>query len=470
MMKKITYLVGSLLLFAATGHAYTNTLNQEIPVIWRTLWEFQSMPQHFIDYDGREGNFSSLYGGQTFYDYHRLYEPNSVILFGGIFETFRRLNENTRLYAAIDFRNSYHRNQYRSIEKDFYASYIVFSDTTEGDFQFNGPLIDFLYSQDLTERLTMGLKINYGVEQGIKDVYTQARIRELNSDLTVSARYNVFSSLNIDAWFRRYRGRSTFEAVKEYQDALVWTWIGYSVFRPENPGSSIDTERNKNGYNMGSGVLYRSVGSPLSMYIGLSQGVEQNDARKGSRSDTSQRGFWQRNGYEGFLWMKYGRPDYALTLFGLLCQNNDWGKTGRYNAVFMEYDESLFQGGMGIDLYFRENSSMSLSLRSGSFKYDYTDYLSRETYASEEMSWRGSLDLAYRPFPVTSWLAGASAEKIPLHFTWDVTSMIRYLIYAGFEYQLGLSRICPSLYYNLDIPDGSVKNNSTWHVKLTLMR
>jgi len=470
MIKRLTFLIGFLLLFAAAGQAYTNSLNQGLPVTWRTLWEFQSMPQHINDYDSREGNFSSLYGGQTSFDYHRLYEPRSVILFGGVFETFRRLNEYTRLYAAIDFRNTHHQNQYRSIEKDFYSSYIAFSDTTEGNFQFNGPLIDFFYSQDFTDRLTMGLKINYGVEQGIKDVYTQARTRELNSDITVSVRYNPFSSIFVDGWFRRYRGRSTFEAVKEFQDALIWTWIGYSVFRPENPGSSIDTERNKNGYKVGSGFLHRRTESPLSMYLSISQGAEENDVRKGIRSDTSQRGYWQKNSYEGLAWVKYSRPDYALTFFGLLRQIEDWGKTGIYNAVFMEYEESLFQGGVGFDLFFRENSSLSLSFRTGSLQYDYTDYLSRETFSSDEMIWRGSLDLALRPFPVTSWLAGASVDKIPLHFTWSAPSMMRYLIYAGFEYQLGLSRICPSVYYCLDVPEETEKNNSTWQVKLTVMR
>lgn len=457
-------------MFAVKGQAYTNSLHQDVPAMWRTLWELQRLPQHFIDYDGPEGNFSSVYSGQSVFDYHRLYEPNSIILFGGIFETFRRLNENTRLYAAIDFRNSYHRNQYRSIEKDFYASYIAFSDTTEGNFQFNGPLIDFFYSQDLTDRFTMGLKINYGVEQGIKDVYTQARTRELNSDLTASARYHVFSSIFIDAWLRRYRGRSTFEAVKEYQDALVWTWIGYSVFRPENPGSSIDTERNKNGYNLGSGVFYRSAGSPFSMYISLSRGVEENNVRKGTRSDTSRRGTWQSKSYEGLTWVKFGHYTYALTLFGLLRQMDDWGKTGMYNAIFMEYEESVVQGGLGLDLYFHENSSLSVSFRTGSYQYDYTDYLSREAYNSEELSWRGSLDLAYRPFPVTSWLAGASAEKIPLHFTWNLPSMIRYSLYTGFEHQFGLSRICPSLHASLDVPENSEKYNSTWYIKLTVMR
>jgi hypothetical protein len=469
-MKKITYLFGILLLFAAEGYAYTNRQYQGIPVMWRTLWEMQNMPHHFKDYNGREGNLTSLYGGQALNDYHRLYEPGSVILFGGMFETFRRLNERTRLYAAIDFRNTHHQNQYRSVEKDFYGSYISFSDTTKGNFQFNGPLIDFFYSQDFTDRLTMGLKINYGVEQGIKDVYTQARTRELNSDITVSARYNVFSSFFMDAWIRRYRVRSTFEAVKEFQDALVWTWIGYSVFRPENPGSSINTERNKNGYNLGSGLLHRKAESPFSMYVSFTRGTEENDARKGTRSDTSQRGFWQSSYYEGLTWIKYDYTTVAMTVFGQYCYNEDWGKTGLYNAVFMEYEESRIHGGVGLDLYFRESSSLSLSLRAGNFKYDYKDYLSREILSSDELSWRGSIDLSLRPYPVTAWLVGASVEKIPLHFTWKIPSMMRYQIYAGFEYQPGLNRFCPSLIYSLDVPEGSDKINNNWQIKLCVMR
>lgn len=470
MNKRLTHLILILLIAATAGWSYTNSLNHGIPVTWRTLWELQAMPQHFIDFDGRQGNISTLYGGQSALDFRRTYEPHSVIRFGGIFETYRRLNEQIQLYAAIDFRNTYHQDQFRSIEKDFYTPYIAFSDTTEGDFQFNGPLIDFVYSQDLTDRLTWGLKINYGVERGIKDVYTQAKTRELNSDVTVSVRFQPLSSWSVDGWFRRYHGRSTFEAVKEFQDALVWTWLGYTVFRPENPSSSVDTERNKDGYQMGAGLLFRRDESPLSAYISGSYGVEENDARKGTKSVASQRGAWQQKSREALGWVNYKRSGYALSLFGLFQQNDDWGKTAIYEAVFLENEETLLQGGVVLDLIYKQKSTLSLALRAGNKQYDYMDYLALEHHTQDEITWGSSMDLDLRPYPVTAYMAGLRVEKIPLNFTWGIPSMIRYSAYGGFEYQWGFNRVCPSLRYHLDSFENTNEKNSTWQLNISVIR
>lgn len=470
MSRTLQRIICSVLLITSTGFGYMNTIGVSVPDCWKTLWEFAQNPAHFEAYNEPEGISTIVYTGFKSSDIHRSFEPENVLNYGAVFQTFRQLNEKTRLFAAIDFGNTYYKNQSRSIEKNFYSSYIGFTDTTTGDFQYNGPLIDFYLSRDFGDRVTWGVGINYGVERGIKDVFTRAESRELNSDMTSSVRFRVVTALSVDGWIRRYHGRSSFEAVKEYQDAQVQTWLGYLAFRMENPGSSVDLERNREGYQTGTGLRYQHPGTPLSVYLGFSVGSEENDARKGTKSVASERGYWQRNTTEGLFWLNYKQQKVTWSFFGKATRNEDWGKTGIYDAIFFELDETRYHAGMGLQIASIKNTDMNLMIRGGTVSYDFQNYLTSDVRSRDESAWRVSVDLDIHPFPVVSYTGGLIVEKMPLNYTWNIPSLTRYTVHAGFEYQWGFNRICPALIWGMEKADGLETNNKIWKIRLSVKR
>jgi hypothetical protein len=466
-IRQITFLF---LITMSIGYGYTNTIGVSVPDTWNTLWEFDKHPLHFNTYDHAEGMNTIVYTGYKSQDIHRTFDPETVWHYGAVFETYRELNEKTALYAAIDFGNTIHNHQFRSIEKDFYSPYIAFTDTTTGDFQYNGPLIDFFFSRDFGKRITWGLGINYGVERGIKDVFTQAESRELNSDVTSSLRIRPVLSLSVDGWFRRYHGRTALEAVKEFQDAQVQTWLGYLAYRMENPGASVDMERNKDGYELGTGLLFGQPDSPFSAYLGFSRGAEENDARKGTKSVASERGYWQRNTSEGQIWLNYKQAEASWSLFGTMVHIEDWGKTGIYEALFFETEESWYAAGIGLQFTAIKNTRLEMMARAGMHSWDYHNYLKVQSETREENEWRVSFDFDIHPFPVISYTGGLSVEKQPLHFTWNIPSLTRYLVQAGVEYQWGFNRICPALVWGIESAEGLDKDNTIWQIRLSVRR
>ncbi|MDD3807240.1 MAG: hypothetical protein PHE86_04285 [Candidatus Marinimicrobia bacterium] len=447
-----------------------NTIGVSIPNSWYSLWDFTHNPLNFMYYNDFEGTRTSLYGNYKTLNIHRPYDAESLLMVGALFETFYQLDEKTRLFAAIDFKNTYQYNQFRSIEKDFYTSYIAFTDTTMGDFQYNGPLIDFYFSKDFGSRVTWGLGINYGVERGIKDVFTQTASRELNSDLTTSLRFQTLSNLYVGGWVRRYHGRTSLEAVKEFQDAQVQTWLGYTVRKIESPGTSIEMEKNKDGYQVGFTLTYQHETIPFLAYLGFSKGTEENDARKGTKSVASDRGYWQRNSSEGEIWLNYGLGKSSWSLFGIIKSNEDWGKTGVYEALFLETEENHFLGGIALTSRLSRNIDVKSSARFGKISYDYVNYIMTEKRSRKEDEWRITLDIEVHPYPVTSYIGGINIEKVPLHYTWEIPSLYRYLAHAGFEYQWGFNRLCQSLVWGIEKAEELGKDNTLWQIQLSVKR
>jgi hypothetical protein len=108
--------------------------------------------------------------------------------------------------------------------------------------------------------------------------------------------------------------------------------------------------------------------------------------------------------------------------------------------------------------------------RAGMHSWDYHNYLKVQSETREENEWRVSFDFDIHPFPVISYTGGLSVEKQPLHFTWNIPSLTRYLVQAGVEYQWGFNRICPALVWGIESAEGLDKDNTIWQLRLSVRR
>lgn len=430
---------------------YDKPLVSETGDSWQYVGDLRSMPQHLFLAPYREGQVYTLYYDHTASPYRRPFDAARVAVYGGRLITFRKLDSRTVLYAAIDFKNEYFSQRTRSLEKSFYNSLVSITDSTTGNFQYNGPLVDFALSKQFTNKLNWSFQVNYGVEKGLKDVYSKAETRELNVDFITALRYQMLSAAAVDIWGRRLHSLCHYEMVKEYSSAEIETWYGETMYRYEINSSSVDVLTNHDGYEFGGGLRLSPVTSHWQAYLSGNTGVEINAMNQGSSSATSDRGYWRKDASDYLIWAKHQGSALGMAFFVRYQNSFEWGRTGIYQATFAENTVTNASAGMDLQMMNSASIMTDISARFNQLNYDYINYLDILTHTQDEIGYRVAGQFRYAPYPIIAYSGTLAAERIPLDFYYPDDYIDNYSAELGFEYQRNLIRILLSVKTGVEI-------------------
>gem|GEM_PF-1691370 len=395
----------------------------------------------------------------------RPFDPARIYSYGGSSSSFILLNDRTRLFASASFYESVYAHQHAGLDKDFYDSPVEVSDTTTGTFRYNGPVIDLLFSKQIFPRLLWGLKVNYGVERGLKDVYTKAETRQLNADMTQSLRLSLSRTLYTDLWYRRYHGQMDREMVKEYFDAFVQTWYGEDILRNEVPGSSIDVLESRDGEGFGIALgnsaakaMDERAGSPCSpsdrkpwsFFAALESGREFNSMEQGSRDLINERGLWKRDAFRSLGLISHHGCTWTQSLSAESVQYREWAQTGIAHALFHERNSSrnslgasLMRSGKLLNMHF----AVLLSY----LRYEEKNYLENSLNSRESLDYAAEMNAEWKLYPHLSLFSGLSLQQISLDHHWDQQARSRLTLSAGLDRQWNLLHIRPALLLGSDV-------------------
>ncbi len=275
--------------------------------------------------------------------FHRLFDPKRRQDYQLWIYNINHLSEKITLGASISYQRTDLFRLYRSLEKDFYSEYFALTDTTTGNTTFDGPQVAFLYNYALTSRLNLGLEINYGVEHGLKDVFTKCETIMRNIDLSGGLGWQTRNGKFAWGVFGRYfNNQRKYEAVKELQDALVKTYFGYHVFKSENPRSTNRKNDDRLGYEVGGQLAFQNIGlSGLQLLLASSLGAKSTEVSVGSVTSPEPKGYHLQEG-QHFL-TNLGYFPKGKSGCSLLYERNqliDWVESGAYNVIIVEFRET----------------------------------------------------------------------------------------------------------------------------------
>lgn len=141
--------------------------------------------------------------GAQWGDYRRTYDPRRVNTFGVTFDGIRTLGEKGTFRGTTTYEIEKRYDVYRSIKRTPYQGEAFFvTDTTTGDFTYNGPAVTFAYAYELFPGVLVGADMHYRVLDGLKGIYSLAKVLYRDVGGTAGLAWEIDPALTLGLTFR----------------------------------------------------------------------------------------------------------------------------------------------------------------------------------------------------------------------------------------------------------------------------
>lgn len=274
--------------------------------------------------------------GQRENEYRRTFDPGKIETGDIEIQTYKALDDRSALYSIIIYKTSAYRDVYRSLEKDFYSNYFSYTDTTTGDISYAGPQLRVLYNREIKTNFYTGLQIDYGIERGLKDVYTKCETIARNINIGWGMGYRNQKGSAAGFSIRYFQRQKSYEAVKEITDAVVNTYMGFNIYYPELPRSTNEKKTYEQGFELNGQMAKRGfLLQSITLDLSGGYGRKENDIDAGSSTKPTRRGYWVRDGgfVNSIITYINPRSQFQLVMMTNLKKYNDWASPQDYDVL-----------------------------------------------------------------------------------------------------------------------------------------
>lgn len=423
-------------LFYGIAFGYDSKLSFEQPVSFTQSYQrvlgYESNPVLYADLFGENKYFFRIGAGRFMNEYRRIYDPSEVRNYALVYDNLKSLSERNLIATSVSYYRSDLFHQYRSLEKTFYDNYFSIIDTTVGNFVYDGPVLTFLDVFVPIRHLYMGFLVNYGVERGLKDVFTKCETIARNFDVSWGTGLR-FGGVFISAYGKYINNQRKYEAVKEYQDANVSTFYGFNVIRVESPRTTVRKNYYSEGFEFGGHCQIES-GRGVSLSGSFSEGSRYSDIDVGSPSRPLERGYWVRNGNVlEVLAKKRVLNRYGVEIYYRFSTTEDWAESSEYHVVILENDEKENFYGFGVEMAPSKKLFLSLKLGYGEKKVDYVEYNSKFSFMEGLQRRSVFVSSRYELNQLFRLRLEGSISRFEPYFYWDCKEMKSYGFKVGLE-------------------------------------
>ena len=437
------FLVYSSLSFGYEDYLYKNYSVKEI----YSLYDLVNNPA-FLRLNNHEDLMAYEFNaGKQENGYRRTFDPEQIKSAGVDIFSYKALDDKSALVSRIIYETSTLNKLYRSLEKDFYSDYFSYTDTTTGDVTYAGPRLWILYNREILPWLTTGLQIDYGIERGLKDVYTKCETIARNINVNWGLGYSGPSGTALGVSIRYFDRQGSYEAVKEVTDAVVNTYMGYHLYYPERPrstnekkiygkGIEIDAQLTRNGFLIPS----------LKIDLTGGYGTKENSIDAGSSSKPIQRGYWVREG--GFVnsILSYGNDQtrFGLELMAGIKQYHDWASPGAFDVINIENDVTDIQYGIKTVIPMH-SMTLTVGYEAGTEDVNYHEYTVDYVFDEQLSHSLIFMDFGIPLNQIMQMHYGIWFSKFEPYFYWNTSSIQTQGIELGVERLFVFGKIGASL-------------------------
>lgn len=468
-----------MVVFMSALQAYNNYLFQNIHINYKNdyavaLYDITRNPALFNTGSDHDYNLYRVYSGLSENGFQRTFDPAMNRTYSASYFNFKQLNKKSSLGAAVIFDLSKHYDEYGSLEKIFYDHYFSFADTTVGNTTYYGPRLWIIYNRDVSERVKTALQIDYGIERGLKDVYTECMTVFRNVNVKLGVSYLSPDGSLISGIYGRYFNRQgKYEAVDDLIDAINYTYIGYHVYRPENPRSINNKSDWATGYETGihfrkENLLVKGFGLSSVMFLGTTE----NRIKTGSISKPVMVGYWVREAFRLENRLSY-KIDAIRSEFGLVynfSQCVDWAKHGQFEVNLLDYNSRSFD--MGLELI--TNPFRVLTIKAGYYTgasdIKYNEYTADFLFDDRLEDSQFSMDVRWQINSISNFLVGYENTTAEPYFYWETSKFNIQNAYLAWDRLFVFGRVGIKFDAGIWDPRGSAKTIDHYGFGISLSR
>jgi len=223
------------------GEETGDCLQMLLPGVQLGLYTFGGNPAG-VSFDVTRGYVHITPSGRDmFNDLGRLFDPHEVQEASFNALTLQRIGESGAFLGRFKYYGMKELKILGSLRSQPYLGDPFFiSDTSEGDYRYYGPEVQFIHSFSPVRNLTLGLAIEYSVSDGLKDVYSRAHNVVRSVDASTGAILYVNGCMLYGLSFRVYSSQERIESkMEELLDVDVFTYRG-DLYATRRRGQSVE--------------------------------------------------------------------------------------------------------------------------------------------------------------------------------------------------------------------------------------
>lgn len=288
-------------------------------------------------------------------DYRRLYEPQKTFFYNLSFDGIKKLKEGTfRGYVKYEIENR--KNVYRSLACSPYNGNPFFiTDTTTGDFVYNGPRVGFQYSFEFLKNLFVGFELNYRILDGLKNIYTRSKTLVRDIDGSYSFAYVFNEDFIIGGSVILADKKESIEAkAEDLFDAEIFNYRGDTYAFRRRSQTVSQTYRDKS--------IEYSLQSVLMPFENLRIGIKTNYLNDNLKTlypygmlKEYEEGHTVFENYSGKIKINFSPLDNLLIGTELnYKETKSWSRVSESGLMIWKWKTRIVGGGLGFSYKFRE--------------------------------------------------------------------------------------------------------------------
>ena len=177
-------------------------------VVGNTGWLQMNDPRNWMQISG--GSTNSWGELRRYWDAYGIH--TNALTFAGQ----KHVSETQTFYGAITYNIDQRTGVNRAIELEPYAlDPFVLCDSTQGDFNYNGPTVAVGFSHHILPQLWWGVGLNYAIYRGLKKNYSMPEIIRRNIQADFSWAYRINKRIALGISFRPYDLRDLTKIVQQ---------------------------------------------------------------------------------------------------------------------------------------------------------------------------------------------------------------------------------------------------------------
>jgi hypothetical protein len=369
--------------------------------------------------------FQPSYSGNTG-DYKRNYDPQSQNVYGLTITGLKTLGDDGTFLGETSYEYDRKKDVARTLKRNPYAGEaFFFTDTTTGNFRYNGPKIKFSYSLEPVNNFFTGASASYKILDGLKDIYTRAEVLYREIEANIGAAYQLTDNFTIGMNFIYLDTQEKIQSKSEdLMDVEVYSFRGETYSLRKRSGT-VDQKIRGKGSNLSGQIYYRpGITSEIAL-IGSYGNTGQRIIMPFSMTDLSftefEEGYTSFNTSSVLLRSRYElfRSFYAGLSAGY-SNNYVWSKHTDYDKTLWEWEIEDVSGGIGFSYKITPSVLIAVEydyihLNADSSKYIDSKYISARS-GNHNIRMGGEYEMI---------------DNVYLRAGYNYTSLERDIVYGG---------------------------------------